>query len=64
MPGNGYEPAVSGLARTHVDDVDLGAAYAEMAADGARETEALEWSEGLARDFRGRTGHPEMTGRL
>ncbi|MDL2275411.1 hypothetical protein LJC22_04715 [Desulfosarcina sp. OttesenSCG-928-G10] len=28
----------------------LDAAYAEMAADGKRETEALEWSEGLLCD--------------
>ena len=58
MPGNGYEPAVSGLARTHVEDANLEAAYAEMAADEASETEALEWSEGLVHDFAGEPGTP------
>ena len=50
MPGNSSDPGVSGLARTHVVDVDLESAYEEMAAGEARETEALEWSEGLLRD--------------
>ena len=50
MPGNSSDPGVSGLARTPVADVDLEAAYAEMAADEARETEALDWSEGLLHD--------------
>ncbi|MBX3143814.1 MAG: hypothetical protein KF813_08670 [Trueperaceae bacterium] len=38
------------LARPHVVDEDLEAAYQEMAADEAREAEALEWIEGLAGD--------------
>ncbi len=35
------------LARPHVVPDDIEAAYREMAADRAREQEALEWSEGL-----------------
>ena len=50
MPGNSSDPGMFGLARTHVVDVDLEAAYAGMAADEARETKALEWSEGLLHD--------------
>ncbi len=38
------------LARPHVVGVELDAAYREMAQDEARETEALEWSEGLIED--------------
>jgi predicted CopG family antitoxin len=38
------------LARPHVVPDDIEAAYREMAADQAREQEALEWSEGLIVD--------------
>jgi predicted CopG family antitoxin len=41
------------LARPHVVPADLNAAYQEMAADEAREREALEWSEALAEDVAG-----------
>ena len=39
------------LARPHVIDNDLEAAYREMAADEIRESEAQEWSENLLRDI-------------
>jgi predicted CopG family antitoxin len=38
------------LARPHVVPQDTEASYREMAADHAREVEALEWSEGLVAD--------------
>ena len=38
------------LARPHVVDADLEAAYREMASDEARESDAAEWSEGLIGD--------------
>jgi hypothetical protein len=38
------------LARPHVVPLDTEAAYREMAADDARERDALEWSEGLIGD--------------
>ena len=38
------------LARPHVIDDDLEAAYREMAADELREAEAEEWSENLLSD--------------
>jgi predicted CopG family antitoxin len=38
------------LARPHVLPQDTEAAYREMAADQAREKEALEWCEGVAGD--------------
>ena len=38
------------LARPHVVPRDIEAAYRDMAADQAREQEALEWSEGLIAD--------------
>ncbi|MYC85492.1 MAG: addiction module antitoxin [Acidimicrobiia bacterium] len=41
---------LEGLARPHVVDADLDAAYRQMAADEAREAEAVEWSEGLIHD--------------
>jgi predicted CopG family antitoxin len=41
------------LARPHVVPADLNAAYQEMAADEAREREALEWSEALVGDIAG-----------
>ena len=42
---------LSDLARPHVTKRDLAAAYREMAADEAREREALEWVEGVAGDI-------------
>ncbi len=41
---------LEGLARPHVVDTHLEAAYREMAADEARESEALAWSEELIGD--------------
>jgi predicted CopG family antitoxin len=41
------------LARPHVVPADLNAAYQEMAADEAREREALEWSEAFVEDVTG-----------
>jgi predicted CopG family antitoxin len=38
------------LARPHVVPMDMEAAYREMAADDARERDAMEWSEGLIGD--------------
>jgi hypothetical protein len=38
---------IEDLVRPHVVTGDLDEAYAEMAADEAREAEALEWSESL-----------------
>lgn len=38
------------LARPHVTAADLDEAYREMAADEERESEALEWAEGLIGD--------------
>ena len=38
------------LARPHVIDRELDAAYMAMADDEAREAEALEWAEGLVSD--------------
>lgn len=38
------------LARPHVTHGGLEAGYADMAADEAREAEALDWSEGLIGD--------------
>lgn len=39
------------LARPHVVDADLEAAYRDLAADEAREVEAEEWSQGLINDI-------------
>ncbi len=41
------------LARPHVLSEDIEAAYRDMAADEAREREALAWSEGLICDVSG-----------
>ena len=41
---------LEGLARPHVVNVDLEAAYRDMASDEARESDAEEWSEGLVGD--------------
>ena len=38
------------LARPHVVDADLEAEYRRMASDGARESDASEWSEALIGD--------------
>ena len=38
------------LARPHVVPQDLEASYRDMAADEAREQEALDWSEGVIAD--------------
>jgi len=38
------------LVRPHVVEDDLSAAYADMAAEEARESEALEWSDALLPD--------------
>lgn len=38
------------LKRPHVGPLDLEASYREMAADRAREPEALDWSEGVIAD--------------
>lgn len=41
---------VEDLVRPHVVEQDLEAAYQEMAADEARESEAREWAEALIGD--------------
>jgi hypothetical protein len=41
---------IEDLVRPHVMEKDLFGAYAEMAADEAREAEAHDWSEGLITD--------------
>lgn len=41
---------INDLARPHVTAPGLEAAYRAMAADEAREADALEWSEGLVGD--------------
>jgi predicted CopG family antitoxin len=41
---------IAELVRPHVVGTDLEKAYADMAADEAREREALEWAEDLAGD--------------
>jgi predicted CopG family antitoxin len=38
---------IEALVRSYVVNVDLADGYAQMAADEARESEALEWSESL-----------------
>lgn len=42
---------LNNLARPHVSEPELAAAYREMAADEEREREALEWAEGLIEDI-------------
>ena len=42
---------LNNLARPYVVEEDLENAYAEMAQDEERETEALEWSENLVPDL-------------
>lgn len=41
---------IEDLVRPHVVEEDLSAAYAEMAADEAREADAMEWSDALLPD--------------
>lgn len=41
---------VEDLLRPHVAQPNLDAAYAQMARDEARETEAVEWADGLIGD--------------
>jgi predicted CopG family antitoxin len=41
---------IESVVRPHVVDAELEAAYAEMAADEAREREAHEWAEALVGD--------------
>lgn len=41
---------IESLARPHVIDADLEAAYREMAADEGREAEAEKWAENLVGD--------------
>lgn len=41
---------IEDLVRPHVVEEDLSNAYAQMAADEAREAEALEWSDTLLPD--------------
>jgi predicted CopG family antitoxin len=41
---------IEDLVRPHVLDIDLEAAYAQMARDESREAEALEWAEALIGD--------------
>lgn len=41
---------IEDLVRPHVVEEDLSAAYAQMAADEAREAEAQEWSDTLLSD--------------
>jgi len=43
---------VESLVRPHVIEEDLEEGYRRMAADEARETEALEWSESMMGDLR------------
>jgi hypothetical protein len=46
----GISRFIEDLIRPHALPTDLSAAYAEMALDGARETEAEIWSDALLRD--------------
>ena len=41
---------IESMVRPHVVQLDLEAAYREMAAGEAREAEALQWSEGTIED--------------
>ncbi|MGH8585573.1 MAG: addiction module antitoxin [Gammaproteobacteria bacterium] len=41
---------LEGLARPHILPAAIDEAYRQMAADEARETEAVEWAEGLVGD--------------
>jgi hypothetical protein len=46
---------IESLVRPHVIQPDLAAAYRDMAADEAREAEALEWAEATVSDVRHET---------
>lgn len=46
---------INALVRPHVLKPDLEAAYSQMAADEARETEALEWAEATIGDVQDAT---------
>ncbi len=46
----GISQFIEKLARPHVVAQDIEASYCEMAADQAREQNALEWSEGVIAD--------------
>ncbi|MHB0981621.1 MAG: addiction module antitoxin [Thermoleophilia bacterium] len=50
------------LARPHVVLADVDAAYAAMAADEAREKDALEWAEATAGDIAGFEGNGDEAG--
>ncbi len=50
------------LARPHVVLADVDAAYAAMAADEAREKDALEWAEATAGDIGGSEGDSDEAG--
>lgn len=41
---------IEDLVKPHVTETDLGAAYARMARDEAREAEAAQWSDALLPD--------------
>ncbi len=51
----GISQFIEQLVRPHVLPMELEDAYASMARDEARETEALEWSEGLIKDASGQS---------
>jgi hypothetical protein len=42
---------IESVVRPHVVRADLDAAYREMAGDEARESEAVEWTEGTGEEF-------------
>ena len=46
---------INSLVRPHVLKVDLEAAYSQMAADEARESEAMEWAEATIGDVKDET---------
>lgn len=46
---------IESVVRPHVIREDLRSAYQQMAADEAREAEALEWSEAMVGDVRAET---------
>jgi hypothetical protein len=46
---------IEDLLRPHVLDTSLDAGYQAMAADTSRESEALEWSNALAKDMQSET---------
>lgn len=48
-----HQPVIGPLVRPHVLGTDLEAAYRQMAEDGSREFEALEWAEVTIGDVAG-----------